>query len=72
MLSKGKRLYKSAIIEDLPNYAFAEVDNLVNKLKNQGIEPIDFGVGDPSEATPKFIRDACKKALEIDPGLVNV
>ncbi len=46
-------------------YAFAEVSKLVDGLKNQGIEPTDFGVGDPKEPTPKFIREACKKALDV-------
>ena len=48
----------------LGKYAFAEVDNLVADLKAQGIEPIDFGVGDPTVPTPQFIRRACKKALD--------
>jgi LL-diaminopimelate aminotransferase len=45
-------------------YAFAEVDNLVADLRARGIEPIDFGVGDPTVPTPQFIRRACKRALD--------
>lgn len=54
----------SEIIKGLGNYAFAEVDKEVEKLKAKGIAPIDFGVGDPINPTPQFIRDACKDALD--------
>ena len=57
-VSASERLAK------LGAYAFAEVDNLVGDLKAQGIEPIDFGVGDPTVPTPQFIRRACKRALD--------
>ncbi|MFW6139151.1 MAG: aminotransferase class I/II-fold pyridoxal phosphate-dependent enzyme [Spirochaetota bacterium] len=45
-------------------YAFAEVDNTVAQLKKEGIEPIDFGVGDPTLPTPEIIREACKQGVE--------
>jgi LL-diaminopimelate aminotransferase len=45
-------------------YAFAEVDRAVERLKEKGIEPIDFGVGDPTTPTPELIRDACKEAVD--------
>ncbi|MCK5558888.1 MAG: aminotransferase class I/II-fold pyridoxal phosphate-dependent enzyme, partial [Candidatus Hydrogenedentes bacterium] len=48
----------------LDAYAFAEVDNIVAELKAQGVAPIDFGVGDPTVATPQFIRRSCKRALD--------
>ena len=48
----------------LTGYAFAEVDNEVAKLKKSGITPIDFGVGDPKEPTPKVVRSAIKKAVD--------
>ena len=48
----------------LTGYAFAEVDNEVAKLKNLGIAPIDFGVGDPKEPTPQIVRDSMKKAAD--------
>ncbi|HPR40997.1 MAG TPA: aminotransferase class I/II-fold pyridoxal phosphate-dependent enzyme [Candidatus Methanofastidiosa archaeon] len=46
------------------SYAFADVDKLVDSLKEKGIEPIDFGVGDPQEPTPQLVIDACKESLE--------
>lgn len=34
------------------------------ELKKQGIDVIDFGVGDPVEPTPAFIREAMKKGAD--------
>lgn len=51
-------------LNKLGGYAFAEVDKLVTQLKAQGVTLIDFGVGDPSSPTPKFIRRAIKKSLK--------
>lgn len=51
-------------IQSLGEYAFAEVDKEVAKLKQQGITPIDFGVGDPKDPTPEVIRQACKEAID--------
>ena len=54
----------SSRIADLGGYAFAEVDNEVAKLKAAGITPIDFGVGDPIDPTPEFIRAALKAGAD--------
>jgi len=51
-------------VNAIGSYAFADVDNIVKHLKKEGIEPIDFGVGDPTLPTPKLIRDACKEGIE--------
>ncbi|MBW2275897.1 MAG: aminotransferase class I/II-fold pyridoxal phosphate-dependent enzyme [Deltaproteobacteria bacterium] len=51
-------------IESLPTYAFAVVDSMVQELRDRGIAPIDFGVGDPSIPTPRSIREACKVAID--------
>ena len=51
-------------IATLPIYAFKLIIDKVNELKNQGGDPIDFGVGDPTVPTPEFIRTACKKAVD--------
>ncbi|MEK6982946.1 MAG: aminotransferase class I/II-fold pyridoxal phosphate-dependent enzyme [Nanoarchaeota archaeon] len=51
-------------LKNLSGYAFAEVDNEVAKLIQQGITPIDFGVGDPKEPTPEIVRNAIKKAVD--------
>jgi len=51
-------------VNAIGSYAFADVDNIVSNLKKQGIEPIDFGVGDPTLPTPELIRNACSRGLE--------
>ncbi len=51
-------------IRSLPGYAFAEIEKLVSARKAEGIDVIDFGVGDPRDETPKFIRNAAKEALD--------
>jgi len=51
-------------VKTIGSYAFADVDNIVKQLKKEGIEPIDFGVGDPTLPTPVLIRNACREAIE--------
>ena len=48
--------YASKRILSLGDYAFAEVDREVEKLRSKGISPIDFGVGDPT-AELMFVGD---------------
>jgi len=51
-------------IKTTGTYAFDEIRKQVNKLKEQGIEVIDFGVGDPTSPTPDFVIDTlCKSAV---------
>jgi LL-diaminopimelate aminotransferase len=45
-------------------YAFAEVDRIVEELQKEGVEPIDFGVGDPVLPTPELVRRACAEGIE--------
>jgi len=47
----------------LGTYAFAAVAKEVEKLRSAGIEPIDFGVGDPQLPTPALVREACREAV---------
>lgn len=51
-------------ISNLAGYPFAELENIIAELKKSGVEPIDFGVGDPVDPTPEFIREATKKAVD--------
>ncbi|MEN8186021.1 MAG: aminotransferase class I/II-fold pyridoxal phosphate-dependent enzyme [Bacteroidota bacterium] len=45
-------------ISEVKPYAFAEVDKAVDNLRAQGVEVVDFGVGDPSSPTADFVIDA--------------
>ena len=52
-------------VKSIGSYAFADVDKMVAKLEAEGIQCVDFGVGDPKTPTPKVVRDAIKKSAEI-------
>jgi LL-diaminopimelate aminotransferase len=51
-------------VRSIGGYAFAEVDKEVARLKEAGIQPTDFGVGDPTAPTPSLIRKACQAAVD--------
>jgi acetylornithine aminotransferase len=48
----------SPILAELAQYPFARLDEWRADARARGIDVIDFGVGDPREPTPGFIRDA--------------
>ena len=52
-------------LNKLGGYAFDEMNKIVALLKQEGINPIDFGVGDPTAPTPEFVRNAVKEALDL-------
>lgn len=51
-------------VASLGAYAFAEVDASVQRLRAQGVDVIDFGVGDPTDPTPALVREAGKAAVD--------
>ncbi|MFP4176981.1 MAG: aminotransferase class I/II-fold pyridoxal phosphate-dependent enzyme [Planctomycetota bacterium] len=51
-------------VQAIGSYAFAEVDRQVEKLHQQGIDPIDFGVGDPTIPPPEEVRRATRDGVE--------
>lgn len=51
-------------VRGIGGYAFAEVDREVEKLRERGIAPTDFGVGDPTDPTPEVVRRACQRAVD--------
>lgn len=53
-------------LNKIGSYAFDEVNKIVANLKDEGITPIDFGVGDPTSPTPEFVRNAVKESLDIN------
>ena len=48
----------------LPNYVFAEINQLKAKLRKKGNDIIDFGMGNPDMPTPKHIRDKLKEVID--------
>jgi succinyldiaminopimelate transaminase len=55
----------SPVLSELAQYPFARLDDWKAEASANGIELIDFGMGDPREVTPAFIREAL--ASSIDP-----
>ena len=51
-------------LRKLPPYLFAELDAMKAEKLKEGIDVIDFGVGDPDLPTPPPIVEAMKKAVE--------
>ena len=48
----------------IPPYLFAEIDAMKRKKLQEGVEVIDFGVGDPDLPTPHHVVEAMQKAVE--------
>jgi succinyldiaminopimelate transaminase len=52
------------VLESLGTYPFVRLDDAKAAAVARGIELIDFGIGEPREETPQFIRDALVAAIE--------
>ena len=51
------------VLESLGTYPFVRLDEAKRDAVARGIELIDFGIGEPREETPAFIRAALAEAL---------
>jgi LL-diaminopimelate aminotransferase len=51
-------------LANLPPYLFEEIDMRITKARQDGMDIISFGIGDPDLPTPSHIVDACVKAVE--------
>src|SRR3954451_11372739 len=54
----------SPVLAELAQYPFARLDDWKASAAARGIELIDFGMGDPREPTPAFIREALLASVE--------
>ena len=54
----------SPALTGMRTYPFVRLDEIKRKLAADGVDLIDFGVGEPREETPAFIREALVAALE--------
>ena len=54
-------------LKELPPYLFAGLEETVRKKRAQGIDMIDFGIGDPDLPTPPHIVGVLQEAVA-DPG----
>ncbi len=53
----------SPVLHGLGSYPFTRLDEAKRRLRAEGVEFVDFGVGDPREPTEPFIRQALVEAL---------
>jgi succinyldiaminopimelate transaminase len=54
----------SPVLTELAQYPFARLDDWKAEATASGLELIDFGMGDPREVTPAFIREALAASIE--------
>ena len=54
----------SPVLAELTQYPFARLDDWKADARARGIELIDFGMGDPREVTPPFIREALLASVD--------
>ena len=57
-------------LDRIPPYLFAEINRKAQKLRAQGVDLINLGVGDPDLATPQPILETMHEAIE-DPHTHN-
>jgi acetylornithine aminotransferase len=54
----------SPVLASLAQYPFARLDDWKAEAATRGVELIDFGIGDPREVTPAFIREALVASID--------
>jgi succinyldiaminopimelate transaminase len=55
------------VLAGMASYPFVRLGEARQAVAARGIEVIDFGVGEPREETPAFIRRALARALDAEP-----
>ena len=55
---------RSARIEKLPPYLFGRLNDQKLKMRQEGIDIIDFGMGNPNIPTSQFIVNKLKEVIE--------
>lgn len=50
-------------IKNLPPYLFAEIDKMIAEAKENGVDVISFGIGDPDLPTPDNVINRMEKAI---------
>ena len=54
----------SPVLTGLKTYPFVRLTEAARQLAASGVDVINFGIGEPREETPAFIREALKAALD--------
>ena len=58
------RLENADRIKNLPPYLFAEIDKMISKAKEKGVDVISFGIGDPDQPTHQNIVNKMIEAVQ--------
>ncbi|MDP9377620.1 MAG: aminotransferase class I/II-fold pyridoxal phosphate-dependent enzyme [Actinomycetota bacterium] len=53
----------SPVLDELDAYPFLRLNEAKRRLAEDGVPVIDFGIGEPREETPVFIREALAQAI---------
>jgi len=57
----------SGVLTGLRTYPFVRLTEARRRLQAEGVRVVDFGMGEPREETPAFIRRAVAAAIEAEP-----
>ena len=57
----------SPTLTGLRTYPFVRLTEAKRRLQAEGVEVLDFGIGEPREETPAFLRRAVADAIEAEP-----
>ncbi len=57
----------SPVLEGMRTYPFVRLTEARRAAEARGLQVVDFGIGEPREETPAFIRRALAAALEAEP-----
>ncbi len=63
-MSSTLEIQKAERLKQLPPYLFVEIDRAKQRLKQQGVDVIDLGVGDPDLPTPRPIIQKLQTTAE--------
>jgi LL-diaminopimelate aminotransferase len=61
--AKRERTAPSDRLEAIPPYAFAELERRIEEKREEGIDVISLGIGDPDLPTPEAVVEAGAAAL---------
>ncbi len=51
-------------LNNIPPYLFAEIEEKIARKKSQGMDIIEFGIGDPDMPTPQVVVEEVKRQLD--------
>ncbi len=57
-------MIQSRRLSRIPVYLFSQIAELKRQLRQEGVDIIDLGIGDPDRPTPRHIIEALKEAVE--------